>query len=187
VPLIADLHLHSRFSRATSRDLDFGSLYRAALEKGITIVGTGDVTHPGLMTEIETSLEPAEEGLFRLRPELAGAAEEGLPGACGGEVRFVLQVEISNIYKKDGKVRKNHNLVFLPSLEAARRFTDRLATIGNLASDGRPDRPARVSDPGPHLDAVVLDARLQVGLRLAGGVLRRPGGLHLRGRDRTVV
>jgi DNA helicase-2/ATP-dependent DNA helicase PcrA len=138
VPLIADLHLHSRFSRATSRDLDFGSLYRAALEKGITIVGTGDVTHPGLMTEIETSLEPAEEGLFRLRPELAGAAEEGLPGACGGEVRFVLQVEISNIYKKDGKVRKNHNLVFLPSLEAARRFTDRLATIGNLASDGRP-------------------------------------------------
>lgn len=138
MPLIADLHLHSRFSRATSRDLDFGSLYRAALEKGITIVGTGDVTHPGLMTEIETSLEPAEEGLFRLRPELAGAAEEGLPGACGGEVRFVLQVEISNIYKKDGKVRKNHNLVFLPSLEAARRFTDRLATIGNLASDGRP-------------------------------------------------
>ena len=138
MPLIADLHLHSRFSRATSRDLDFPSLHRAALEKGITILGTGDVTHPEWMKEIETSLDPAEEGLFRLRPELAGAAEEGLPGACGGEVRFVLQVEISNIYKKDGKVRKNHNLVFLPSLEAARRFTDRLATIGNLASDGRP-------------------------------------------------
>jgi DNA helicase-2/ATP-dependent DNA helicase PcrA len=138
VPVIADLHLHSRFSRATSRDLDFGTLHRAALEKGITLLGTGDVTHPEWLSEIESSLEPAEPGLFRLRPELASAAEEGLPAACAGRVRFVLQVEISNIYKKAERVRKNHNLVYLPSLEAAHRFTERLATIGNLASDGRP-------------------------------------------------
>jgi len=138
VPVIADLHLHSRFSRATSRDLDFGTLHRAALEKGITLVGTGDVTHPEWLSEIEASLEPAEPGLFRLRPELARAAEEGLPTACAGRVRFVLQVEISNIYKKADRVRKNHNLVYLPSLEAVRRFRERLATIGNLASDGRP-------------------------------------------------
>jgi DNA helicase-2/ATP-dependent DNA helicase PcrA len=136
--LIADLHIHSRFSRATSRDLSFASLHRAALEKGIDLVATGDLTHPGWMSEIAEQLEPAEPGLYRLRPELARHAEEGLPDACSGTVRFVLEVEISNIYKADGAVRKNHNLVFLPSLDAARTFTEKLAAIGNLASDGRP-------------------------------------------------
>jgi len=136
--LIADLHVHSRFSRATSKSLDFVALHRAALEKGIGLLGTGDFTHPGWMAEIEEQLEPAEEGLFRLRPELARAAEEGLPPACTGRVRFVLQVEISNIYKKADRVRKNHNLVYVPSLSAAKRFTESLAAIGNVTSDGRP-------------------------------------------------
>jgi len=136
--LLADLHIHSRFSRATSRELSLATLHRAALEKGIDLVGTGDFTHPGWMAEITEELEPAEPGLFRLRPEAARRAEAGLPIACSGEVRFVLQVEISNIYKADGRVRKNHNLVYLPSLEAAGRFTERLEAIGNLASDGRP-------------------------------------------------
>jgi DNA helicase-2/ATP-dependent DNA helicase PcrA len=138
VQLIADLHIHSRFSRATSRDLDFVTLHRAALEKGIGLVGSGDLTHPGWMAEIEEQLEEAEEGLFRLKPELARAAEEGLPAACGGEVRFVLQVEISNIYKLDDRVRKNHNLVYVPTIEAAHRFTEKLSAIGNVTSDGRP-------------------------------------------------
>jgi DNA helicase-2/ATP-dependent DNA helicase PcrA len=138
MPIIADLHIHSRFSRATSRGLDFVALHRAALEKGIDLVGTGDFTHPGWMAEIEEQLEADDAGLFRLRPDLARSAEEGLPPACAGCVRFVLQVEISNIYKKDGRVRKNHNVVYMPSLDAARRFTQRLEGIGNLASDGRP-------------------------------------------------
>jgi len=116
--LIADLHIHSRFSRATSKSLDFAALHRAALEKGIGLVGTGDFTHPGWMTEIEEQLVPAEDGLFALRPDLARAAQEGLPAACStGRVRFVLQVEISNIYKRDGRVRKNHNLVFAPTID----------------------------------------------------------------------
>ncbi|MBW2275913.1 MAG: UvrD-helicase domain-containing protein, partial [Deltaproteobacteria bacterium] len=136
--LIADLHVHSRFSRATSKSLDFVSLHRAALEKGIGLLGTGDFTHPGWMAEIEEQLEPAEDGLFQLRPELARAAEAGLPAACAGRVRFVLQVEISNIYKKAERVRKNHNLVYVPTLDAAKRFTEKLAAIGNVASDGRP-------------------------------------------------
>ncbi len=136
--LIADLHIHSRFSRATSKNLDFVSLHRGALEKGIGIVGTGDFTHPGWMGEIEDQLVPAEEGLFRLRPDLARKAESGVPKACAGEVRFVLQVEISNIYKKDERTRKNHNLVFVPTIEAAKRFSEKLASIGNIASDGRP-------------------------------------------------
>jgi len=136
--LIADLHIHSRFSRATSRELDFVALHRAALEKGIGLVGTGDFTHPGWLAEIREQLEPAEDGLFRLKPDARRAAEAGLPAACAGEVRFVLEVEVSNIYKRDGRTRKNHNLVFVPSLDAAERFNEKLAAIGNLASDGRP-------------------------------------------------
>ncbi|MCK9461009.1 MAG: endonuclease Q family protein [Proteobacteria bacterium] len=136
--LVADLHIHSRFSRATSRDLDFVALHRAALTKGIGLLGTGDFTHPGWLSEIREQLEPAEDGLFRLRPPQRRAAEAGLPAACAGEVRFVLQVEISNIYKRDGRTRKNHNLVFVPSIDAAERLNAKLTTVGNLASDGRP-------------------------------------------------
>jgi len=127
VPVIADLHIHSRFSRATSRELSFVALHRAALDKGIGLVGTGDITHPGWLAELEEQLEEAGDGLFRLKPELTRDAEQGLPASCTGEVRFVLQVEISNIYKLDGRVRKNHNLVFLPSLDAVHRFRERLA------------------------------------------------------------
>jgi DNA helicase-2/ATP-dependent DNA helicase PcrA len=136
--LVADLHIHSRFSRATSRALDFVALHRAALEKGIGLVGTGDFTHPGWMAEIREQLQPAEQGFYRLRPDLAHEAEQGLPQGRVAPVRFVLQVEISNIYKKSGRVRKNHNLVFAPTLEAAQKISVRLAAIGNLASDGRP-------------------------------------------------
>ena len=136
--LIADLHVHSKYSRATSRDLDLCSLHRAAVEKGLSIVGTGDFIHPGWRQEIIDQLEPAEPGFYRLKPEVRRAAEHGLPAACRGEVRFVLQVEISNIYKKHGRTRKNHNLVFVPSLEAAQKLSDKLAAIGNISSDGRP-------------------------------------------------
>jgi DNA helicase-2/ATP-dependent DNA helicase PcrA len=136
--LVADLHLHSHYSRATSEGLTLPALHRAALTKGVNLVGTGDFTHPGWRVEIGEQLEPAEPGLFRLKPELRRAAELDLPCACQGEVRFVLQVEISNIYKKHDRTRKNHNLVFVPSLEAAERLVARLERIGNLASDGRP-------------------------------------------------
>ena len=136
--MVADLHLHSHYSRATSRDLTLASLHRAALLKGISLVGTGDFTHPGWRAEIEEQLEEAEPGLFRLIPEIRRQVERDLPPACRGEVRFVLQVEISNIYKKDGRTRKNHNLVFAPTLEVARAISERLAAIGNVASDGRP-------------------------------------------------
>jgi uncharacterized protein (TIGR00375 family) len=137
--IVADLHIHSRFSRATSPSLDFPVLFRGALEKGIQLLGTGDFTHPGWMGEIEEQLEPAEEGLFKLKPALARAARQGVARACASaDVRFVLQVEISNVYRKDGRVRKNHNLVYVPSLAAARGLNARLAKLGNLASDGRP-------------------------------------------------
>ena len=104
--LVADLHIHSHYSRATSKDLTFEHLARWAQLKGVHIVGTGDIAHPGWLQEMREKLEPAEAGLFRLKPELARAVERSVPPACRGDVRFLLAGEISNIYKKDGATRK---------------------------------------------------------------------------------
>ena len=135
---IADLHVHSKHSRATAKDLDLEHLYMAAQLKGIRVVATGDFTHPQWFAEIRKKLQPAEEGLFRLDPAIAKDCDTKVPDACRGEVRFILVTEISNIYKKGDKTRKNHNLVFVPDLEKAEAFSHRLAQVGNIASDGRP-------------------------------------------------
>ncbi len=135
---LADLHVHSHFSRATAKNLDLENLHMAAQKKGITVVGTGDATHPEWFEAIRTKLVEAEPGLFRLRDELAAACDQEVPAACRAAVRFILVSEISNIYKKDGRTRKNHNLVFLPSMDAASRFNRELDKIGNIQSDGRP-------------------------------------------------
>ena len=135
---VADLHIHSRFSRATSRDLDLPHLHAAAQRKGIHVVGTGDFTHPKWREELREQLVPAEPGLFRLREELARSQRDDVPRACSSPVRFLLSCEISNIYKRDGKVRKVHNLLLAPSLEGVSRISDALERIGNLRSDGRP-------------------------------------------------
>lgn len=135
---IADLHIHSRFSRATSKQLDLESLHHSAQCKGITVLGTGDATHPEWMAEIKEKLEPAEEGLFKLIPPLSTTVDATVPKGCRRSVRFVLQSEISCIYKKDGRTRKNHHIVFFPDLDSQERFNRRLAGIGNIHSDGRP-------------------------------------------------
>jgi DNA helicase-2/ATP-dependent DNA helicase PcrA len=135
---VADLHIHSHLSRATSKDLDLPNLHRVAQAKGITVLGTGDFTHPRWFAELRENLVPAEPGLFALRPDLARAIDQQVPAACQRPVRFMLQVEISNIYKRGDKVRKVHNLVFAPDLPAAARLAARLAAIGNIESDGRP-------------------------------------------------
>ncbi len=136
----ADLHIHSKYSRATSGDLDFFHLALWAKKKGITVVGTGDFTHPAWMAAIKDELVPAEPGLFRLRDDLEAAvnAELGPCAAAAAPVRFHLEVEISTIYKQGDKVRKVHHLLYAPDLASAERMTARLARIGNIASDGRP-------------------------------------------------
>jgi uncharacterized protein (TIGR00375 family) len=134
----ADLHVHSRYARATSRDLNPENLYKWAALKGITVVGTGDFTHPAWFAELQEKLEPAEDGLYRLKNPWRQAVEHELPPACRREVRFLLSVEISSIYKKHGRTRKVHNLVMLPNLERAAEFNRRLGAIGNIKSDGRP-------------------------------------------------
>ncbi len=135
---IADLHIHSYYSRATSKELNFEHLFKWAQIKGIQVVATGDITHPGWLEEIKTKLEPAEEGLFQLKNEYAKHMESEVPAACKSEVRFILSGEISNIYKKGDHVRKIHNVVFFPSIEVAQKFQSTLEKIGNIRSDGRP-------------------------------------------------
>ena len=137
---LADLHIHSRFSRATSKDLTFRNLAAWAGVKGLDVLGTGDFTHPGWLAMLEEELEPEEGGLFRLKnpqglsAEIPGMEDKELP--C--RTRFLLSTEISSIYKRGGKVRKVHNLVFMPNLDCVKKFNARLAQIGNIASDGRP-------------------------------------------------
>jgi len=138
MPFIADLHIHSKYSRATSRDLDLETLYRHARLKGIDLLGTGDFTHPAWMAEIEEKLIPTDSGLFTLRPNLVAASAEGLPPSISGGLHYMLSTEISCIYKKDGATRKNHNLVFFPTIDSAKAFNKKLSAIGNITSDGRP-------------------------------------------------
>ncbi len=135
---IADLHIHSKYSRATAKNLDFENLYYTAQIKGITIIGTGDFTYPAWISEIESKLEEAEPGLFSLKKKIAEDIDKTIPENCRTPVRFILQSEISNIYKKDGRVRKNHNLVYFPDIASVKKFNARLDTIGNIKSDGRP-------------------------------------------------
>ena len=135
--ILADFHIHSSFSRATSKDLDLPHLELWARRKGLQVVGTGDVTHPGQVERIRACLEEAEPGLFKLS-ESCRLREEWLPGGEPGPVRFCLTGEISNIYKRGGRVRKVHNVVFLSGLDGLERFRERLGKVGNLLSDGRP-------------------------------------------------
>ncbi len=135
---IADLHVHSKYSRATAKNLDLENLYIAAQLKGVTVVGTGDFTYPAWYEEISDKLVAAEPGLYKLKDDLARHCDVEVPDSCRAPVRFMLVTEISNIYKKNGRTRKNHNLVFAPDVDVARRFSNRLDKIGNIRSDGRP-------------------------------------------------
>jgi ATP-dependent DNA helicase UvrD/PcrA len=134
----ADLHIHSKFSRACSKDCDIEHLSWWALRKGLRLLGTGDFTHPAWAAELRETLVEAEPGLFRIRPDLEQRLVRDTPASCAGPVRFMLSVEISTIYSRDDRTRKVHHLLYAPSFEAAGRITEALARIGNLASDGRP-------------------------------------------------
>ena len=135
---VADLHIHSHYSRATSKNLNLKHLAKWAQLKGVQVVGTGDISHPGWLQEMKEKLEPAEEGLFRLKDEYARAVQSEVFKTCQGPVRFILSGEISSIYKKNDKVRKIHNIIFAPTLEAIEKIQAALEKIGNIRSDGRP-------------------------------------------------
>jgi DNA helicase-2/ATP-dependent DNA helicase PcrA len=137
--LIVDLHIHSHYSRATSREMNIESLYWWGKVKGINIIGTGDFTHPAWFGELKNKLEPAEPGLFKLKDEYAKRQDGKLPESVRSNlIRFILTVEISNIYKRHEKTRKLHNLIISPSFSAAGKIINELDRIGNIKSDGRP-------------------------------------------------
>jgi uncharacterized protein (TIGR00375 family) len=137
--LIVDLHVHSHYSRATSKNCDFEGLYEWGKLKGINIIGTGDFTHPGWFAEMRDKLTPAEPGLFQLRADLAAEIDKKLPPSVRGQIiRFVPTVEIATIYKKGERVRKLHQLIVLPSFESVSGLAAKLERIGNLKADGRP-------------------------------------------------
>ncbi|MBI3638180.1 DNA helicase UvrD [Candidatus Wolfebacteria bacterium] len=136
---IADLQIHSRYSRATSKDMVLEEIDRWAGNKGILLMGTGDFTHPAWVSEIKKKLEPAEPGLFKLKKEFK------LPTIRGemSETRFMLTCEVSSIYSKQLKgkakrVYRVHNLIFAPDIETVEKINTQLSWIGNIASDGRP-------------------------------------------------
>lgn len=134
---IADLHVHSPFSRTTSKECSPAGLFAWARTKGIHVVGSGDFTHPAWLKQLKEDLEPAESGLLRLRDEDVPPPLPTLP-VTTEPVRFILSAEISCIYKRHGAVRKVHNLVYVPDFASAEKIAARLARIGNIQSDGRP-------------------------------------------------
>ena len=133
--MIADLHIHSRFSMATSKEGTPENLDFWARKKGISLIGTGDFTHPVWREELKERLVSEGNGLYRLRDEYVKEESRKFPGEG---THFVVSGEISSIYKKNGKTRKIHNVILLPSLEAADAMAQRLEKIGNIHSDGRP-------------------------------------------------
>ena len=118
---IADFHIHSKYSRATSRDMDVKNLAYWAKLKGITLMGTGDFTHHLWLEELKHNLEDCANGLYKYNG-----------------VYFILTAEISSIYSKRGKTYRIHNVIFSPSFKTVDKINEKLSRIGNLASDGRP-------------------------------------------------
>ncbi len=137
----ADLHIHSRFSLATSPRLSLPLLRGWAAQKGLAVLGTGDFTHPVWRAEMEKELQPFEDtGLFSLKTPLP---VEKIPALARHtppcpEPLFMLQAEVSSIYKEGGKTRKVHNLLYAPDFATASAISARLEAWGKLASDGRP-------------------------------------------------
>ena len=131
--IIADLHIHSKYSRATSKDMEVQTLSRWAEMKGINVLGTGDFTHPIYFSELKKELEEAEEGLYK-------------PKGKNTPVRFMLTAEVSNVFTQDGLGRRIHSIILSPSFETAERINKVLSKRGDLLADGRPTFTFPVKD-----------------------------------------
>lgn len=124
---VADLHLHSKYSRAVSKDMNLYNMALWGTKKGLDLLSTGDWTHPLWLREIKQELVEDTKGIFKFK------------NSNDFKTRFILSVEISSIYSQGGKVRRIHNLVFSPSLAVSEKINAELIKRGcNLSSDGRP-------------------------------------------------
>lgn len=148
----ADFHIHSRYSAATSPELTLPNIAQTADAKGVGLITTGDFTHPLYFSEIQNLLEPAGEGIFRMRDGKS-------------KVRFILTVEVNHIFERHGKIKKVHQILFAPSLEIAGELNRRLASWGDLADDGRPVLKREAKDLVKlaldlHSDCVIVPAHI---------------------------
>src|SRR4030066_831143 len=132
---IADLHIHSKYSRATSPEMSPENIWKWAQIKGISLIGKSDFTQPGWFKELNEKLEPRASGLFMLKKEFQS---DDIPDSCRADISFMLTAEISCIYSKNGKTRKIHSLIFVPDFTDAAKINLSLSKIGNLKADGRP-------------------------------------------------
>jgi uncharacterized protein (TIGR00375 family) len=132
---IADFHIHSKYSMATSPEMSPEGLCRWGQLKGIRVIGTGDFTHPAWIAELQEKLDPSDEGLFVLKEKFRNG---GVPASCRTDISFILSAEISCIYRKNDRTRKVHCIIIAPGFEDALRIGNRLSKIGNIAADGRP-------------------------------------------------
>jgi uncharacterized protein (TIGR00375 family) len=119
--MIADLHIHSRYSRATSKEMMIPKIAEYAKLKGINMVATGDFTHPQWLKELKANLKESGKGIYEYE-----------------STKFILNVEVNNIYTKKGKLRRLHNLIFAPDFTTVEKINAYLTRYGKLASDGRP-------------------------------------------------
>jgi len=125
--VIADLHIHSRFSRATSEKMSIAEITRFARIKGLNLVGTGDFTHPRWLEELKRDLvEASDTSLYKPVKELESS------------IHYMITGEVATIFTFEGDIKKIHHVILTPSLETAIQINDRLTRYGNLASDGRP-------------------------------------------------
>ncbi|MGH7771315.1 MAG: endonuclease Q family protein [Candidatus Binatia bacterium] len=138
--IIADLHIHSRYSRACSQEMEVATLSRWAKIKGVNLLGTGDFTHPLYFAELRAKLEPSDGGLLRVKGDREGPY-------------FIPTVEVNNIYHQAGRLRRIHTLIVAPNLEIVERINQRLRSRGNLNADGRPT----FTFPAKDLLKLVLD------------------------------
>jgi PHP family Zn ribbon phosphoesterase len=124
--VIADLHIHGKYSRATSEQMSIPEIARYAKIKGLNLVGTGDFTHPQWLSEIKETLVPDQDSsLFKL-------------ATADSPVRFMLTTEVCTIFYYKGELKKVHHVMFTPTLETASQINERITRFGSLSSDGRP-------------------------------------------------
>ena len=151
---IADFHIHSKYSHATSKFMDLQALALWGQLKGIAVMGTGDFTHPLWQAELTHQLQEAESGLFELKPEFAKSVDSKVYASCKNWQRFLLSSEISTIFKRNGKCYRTHSIILAPDFATVEKITQKLSSIGNIISDGRPILGLDVVD----LLKIVLDA-----------------------------
>jgi uncharacterized protein (TIGR00375 family) len=149
----ADFHIHSQYSYATSKSMDLQALATWGQLKGLTLMGTGDFTHPKWQHELSMMLEPSEQGLFALLPKYKADVDKNVYSSCKGMQRFLLTAEIATVFRRNGACYKIHSIIFAPSLYVVQKISDRLSRIGNISYDGRPVLRLDVKD----LVKIILD------------------------------